>query len=70
MRRLASIVDRIEELLEGGEGPVLISVCYEGPDGTLLEPSEEAKRRAIREARMMGAPYAVAYAEEEPEGGF
>ncbi|MGC8875690.1 hypothetical protein [Thermus sp.] len=70
MRRLESILDRLEEALEGGEGPTLITITYERPDGPPLEPSEEAKRKAIREARKRGRTYAVAYPEVGVEEGF
>ena len=61
MSRLERILDKLEAALEGGNGPILISVCYERPDGPPLEPSEEAKRRALREARRRGKRLALAY---------
>ncbi len=63
MKRLERILDKLEDLLEGG-GPVLISVCYEGADGTTLYPTPEEKARAIREALERGRDFAVAWARE------
>jgi|GEM_PF-4079297 len=63
MSRLERILDRLEEALEGG-GPALIVVSYERPDGPPLEPSEEAKRQALKEARRRGKAFAVVYPEE------
>lgn len=65
-RRLEALLDRLEEALEG-DGPVLIVISYERPDGPPLEPDEEATRRAIREARKRGRPFAVVYPEVGPE---
>ncbi len=63
MKRLERALERLEAALEGG-GPALIVISYERPDGPPLEPSDEAKRRALREARRQGKPFALVYPEE------